>query len=156
MVSQIAGTSIGQSIFGSIGQFLVGGFGVGGGGGGALPFGTAADPLAYPGGPHAPGFRMGGAVRAGGLYRVGEGGPELFQPAVNGRIIPNGAGVGQNAPVVVNQTFQVTVTNEPEFDRKLARLAQKSKTYADKIVPGKIRQRVNKGGQYSRDIRGGY
>ena len=45
----------------------------------------------------------GGPVRAGGLYMVGERGPELFSPGANGTIIPNGAGVGGGhvfAPVI--------------------------------------------------------
>ena len=157
VVRQIAGTDTGKSIFSAIGNFLVAGIG-GGGGSGLYNVGfPTPDPLAIGvKGTNILGLRSGGGVRAGGIYRVGEGGPELFQPAMSGRIIPNGEGLGQNAPVVVNQTFQVTVTNEPEFDRKLARLAQSSKTYADKAVPERVRQRVNRGGSYGRDIRGGY
>ena len=39
---------------------------------------------------------MGGPVNAGGLYLVGERGPELFSPGRSGSIIPNHAMGGGN------------------------------------------------------------
>ena len=49
---------------------------------------------------------LGGPVRAGGLYLVGEHGPELFQPQQNGQIIPNGGGGGDTYNVTVNTAAQ--------------------------------------------------
>ena len=49
---------------------------------------------------------LGGPVRAGGLYLVGERGPELFQPQQNGQIIPNGGGGGDTYNVTVNTAAQ--------------------------------------------------
>jgi hypothetical protein len=48
------------------------------------------------GGPlkHVGGRAMGGPVRAGVPYRVGERGPETFVPGSNGSIVPNGGGGG--------------------------------------------------------------
>jgi TP901 family phage tail tape measure protein len=46
----------------------------------------------------------GGPVSAGGLYMVGEKGPELFAPGTSGSIIPTGAG-GAAGAVVVNVAY---------------------------------------------------
>lgn len=43
----------------------------------------------------------GGPVRSGGLYLVGEKGPELFSPGANGTIIPNGANLGSGGGAAV-------------------------------------------------------
>jgi hypothetical protein len=43
-----------------------------------------------------PGRADGGPVSAGGLYMVGERGPELFSPGKSGTIIPNAGGVTVN------------------------------------------------------------
>lgn len=61
-------------------------------------------------------FALGGPVAAGGLYLVGEKGPELFAPDVGGQIIPNnkiGGGGGSN--VTINQTYNVTTNNPKEL-----------------------------------------
>ena len=47
---------------------------------------------------------MGGPVTSNQPYLVGENGPEIFMPASNGTIIPN----GQSSSVVVQQTINVT------------------------------------------------
>jgi TP901 family phage tail tape measure protein len=48
------------------------------------------------------GRRLGGGVRAGKFYEVGEAGPELFAPGVSGTIIPNGGrGDGRRGPSIV-------------------------------------------------------
>ena len=44
---------------------------------------------------------MGGPVKGGGSYMVGEKGPELFTPGVSGNITPNHA-LGGSTNVVVN------------------------------------------------------
>ena len=48
-----------------------------------------------------PGMASGGPVSAGSPYTVGENGPEMFVPATNGTIIPNGAG-GSGVTLNVN------------------------------------------------------
>ncbi len=54
----------------------------------------------------APGFAAGGPVTAGGLYMVGERGPELFMPKQGGLIIPNNQA---NAMAAGGQAPQLTV-----------------------------------------------
>lgn len=56
------------------------------------------------------GRAFGGAVTAGQTYLVGERGPEVFQPAVNGRIIPN----------TNNTTINVNVSGGYGSDRRSA------------------------------------
>lgn len=48
-----------------------------------------------------PGKAGGGAVSAGTLYRVNEGGVELFRPSVNGTIVPSGAKGGGSGVATV-------------------------------------------------------
>ena len=70
------------------------------------------------------GFRQqGGPVNAGQSYIVGEAGPELFVPNVNGNIVPNnelGASEGQtnvtyNIQAVDARSFQQLAARDPEF-----------------------------------------
>lgn len=61
------------------------------------------------GGPAVPGDNItgraaGGPVSAGGLYVVGERGPELFVPQTSGSIVPNHALGGGSTPVQINIT----------------------------------------------------
>jgi len=68
------------------------------------------------------GMAPGGPVYAGERYTVGEEGPEKFRPAVNGEILPHGAGGGTNyfyAPV----TFKVE--NGQTLEQVMAELAVK-------------------------------
>ena len=69
--------------------------------GGDLLYGGSMPAPSYSGGLFVDGARAaGGPVSAGGLYLVGEQGPELFRPSGSGAIVPNHAlGVGG---VVVN------------------------------------------------------
>jgi hypothetical protein len=62
------------------------------------PGGSTSIPF---GGPRA----LGGPVKAGSAYLVGEQGPELFMPGQSGRIIPN----GQTGGTVVHQTINISV-----------------------------------------------
>jgi len=55
---------------------------------------------------------LGGPVRAGSLYEVGERGREYFMPSVGGRIIPNGAAVTGRAPL--NATFHIHGVQDPQ------------------------------------------
>jgi len=48
------------------------------------------------------GRALGGPVKAGTSYLVGEKGPELFTPGMSGNITPNGAGGGNSVVVNVN------------------------------------------------------
>jgi phage-related minor tail protein len=48
------------------------------------------------------GKALGGPVKAGTSYLVGEKGPELFTPGMTGNITPNGAGGGNSVVVNVN------------------------------------------------------
>jgi hypothetical protein len=48
------------------------------------------------------GKALGGPVKAGTSYLVGEKGPELFTPGMSGNITPNGAGGGNSVVVNVN------------------------------------------------------
>jgi hypothetical protein len=62
----------------------------------------------------------GGSVYAGAGYTVGEHGPEMFVPKVNGAIIPNGVGGkggGGNITVVINTP--VNLADEVFVERKL-------------------------------------
>jgi hypothetical protein len=53
-----------------------------------------------------PGFADGGAVTGGLPIIVGEEGPEVFVPAGNGTVVPNGASMGGG--VTVNQTINIS------------------------------------------------
>lgn len=91
------------------------------------PLGTnPTDPTGKPiQGPLKPdgSFALGGPVAAGGLYLVGEKGPELFAPDVGGTIIPNnkigGGGGGSN--VTNHFTFNVTTNNPRELTETVMR-----------------------------------
>jgi tape measure domain-containing protein len=50
----------------------------------------------------APGMQHGGSVYAGQPYVVGENGPELLVPRMNGTILPNGQGIGGTTVINVN------------------------------------------------------
>jgi hypothetical protein len=61
--------------------------------------------------------QTGGPVRAGRSYMVGEAGPELFVPSVNGRIYPNGAHMPGDCPSCPSSP--ATVTASESFMRGL-------------------------------------
>jgi len=50
----------------------------------------------------APGKAVGGPVAAGGAYRVGERGPELFVPNLPGKIIPSGSAFGGGGMTLID------------------------------------------------------
>jgi hypothetical protein len=66
------------------------------------------------------GFASGGPVSAGSPYMVGEQGPELFVPAMAGRIIPNNAVGGGGATVNYNIDARGSSITEEQFRRSLA------------------------------------
>jgi len=82
-------------------------------------------------------FADGGSPPLGKISMVGERGPELFVPRERGTIIPNGAGLGGNVTVVINQTVGdvATVSLLQESNRNLARTIQ-----------AQILRSVNRGG----------
>ncbi|HVV29122.1 MAG TPA: phage tail tape measure C-terminal domain-containing protein [Rhizomicrobium sp.] len=62
----------------------------------------------------------GGPVAPGGSYLVGERGPELFTPSVNGEITANAAlTAGRAAPVVVN----ITTPDAASFQKSRSQVA---------------------------------
>ena len=72
-----------------------------------------------------PGLQQGGPALAGQAYIVGEAGPELFVPNVNGNVVPNDrlGDVGGGGETVVNyniqavdaRSFQQLAARDPEF-----------------------------------------
>jgi predicted transcriptional regulator len=68
------------------------------------------------------GRALGGQVRDGESYIVGERGPEVLTMGSNGRIIPNdkiGTASGQQVNKVANVTFNINATDASGFDRLL-------------------------------------
>jgi hypothetical protein len=61
----------------------------------------------------------GGPVSAGTPYMVGEQGPELFVPAMSGRIVPNGGGAGGGVTIVNNIDARGSSITEAQFVRSL-------------------------------------
>ena len=86
-----------------------GGFGGGGGGLGGFFSGLFGSLL--------PGRAAGGPVAPGRAYMVGERGPELFVPAVSGRVLPSGT---QPPARIVNIAVNVTAPGEPAALRRSA------------------------------------
>ena len=101
MAAKMLATQFQRGILSLIGNSLTGGFG-GGGGIGDVPFVVPDTPLVpMPTGLSLSGKAMGGPVKGGGSYIVGEKGPELFTPGVSGMVTPNHA-LGGTTNVVVN------------------------------------------------------
>ncbi len=64
----------------------------------------------------------GGPVRAGRAYVVGERGPELFAPRMNGTIVPNGANAsGTGGQTVIQLMLDRRVLGQAVYDEFLAR-----------------------------------
>ena len=88
-----------------------GGGGFGGGGGGLGGFFSGLFGSLFPG------RATGGPVAPGRPYMVGERGPELFVPAVSGRVLPSGT---QPPARIVNIAVNVTAPGEPAALRRSA------------------------------------
>ena len=91
-----------------------GGGGFGGGGGGSGGLGGFFSGLF---GSLFPGRATGGPVAPGRADMVGERGPELFVPAVSGRVLPSGT---QPPARIVNIAVNVTAPGEPAALRRSA------------------------------------
>jgi len=90
--------------------------------------------------PTAPGRAFGGPVLAGSPYIVGEKGPELFVPTMNGKIVansdlkpPSGSGgmdrptqVVYNIQAVDAPSFQALVARDPQFIYSVTQLGSRS------------------------------
>ena len=102
MAAKMLATQFQRGILSLIGNSLTGGLG----GGGSVPFitdnvfNTEFDTSLISAGAFKP-KAMGGPVKGGGSYIVGEKGPELFTPGVSGMVTPNHA-LGGTTNVVVN------------------------------------------------------
>ncbi len=70
----------------------------------------------------APGRAAGGPVAAGGVYTVGEHGPELFAPTVSGAILPNSALLGGSGGggAIINVTVSGNTIASPADENSLA------------------------------------
>ena len=108
IIEALANSAIGSAasgFFDSIFSGVLGG--IGGGRGGPTPRGGQA-------GFRDVGFRQfGGRVQPGGIYGVGEAGPELFVPDQSGTVVPNNR-VGGGRNVTINQTIQGGGDSEAE------------------------------------------
>ena len=76
------------------------------------------------------GKAIGGSVKAGSGYMVGERGPELFMPNASGSIIPNNK-MGGGSGVTVNQTINISTgvaqTVRTEIAQLMPQIAEASK-----------------------------
>ena len=108
LIEALANSAIGSAasgFFDSIFGGILGG--IGGGAGGPTPRGGQA-------GFRDVGFRQfGGRVQPGGIYGVGEAGPELFVPDQSGTVVPNNR-IGGGRSVTINQTIQGGGDSEAE------------------------------------------
>lgn len=115
MVAQAAAAQFSKYLFGDL---LTGG---GGGSNGALGdlLGSAASSLFG-------GFRAaGGPVQSGKGYVVGENGPEWFEPATSGMVVPNhalqGGGTSHNYSINVSMPSGASRSTGQQFGREIAR-----------------------------------
>jgi lambda family phage tail tape measure protein len=98
IVSPLAGL-----ISGSLGSFF----------GGSVTTGTTSTGLmSFDGVGYGGGRALGGDVNAGTSYLVGERGPEIFTPSMNGAIIPNGTMGGSTNVVINNYSNSQATANE--------------------------------------------
>lgn len=74
------------------------------------------------GGLAGPGRALGGPVNAGGLYKVGETGPEWFAPGVSGTVIPMGKEASGGRPLTYAPVFNINTPNADSFRRSQGQL----------------------------------
>lgn len=114
MVAQAAAAQFSKYLFGDL---LTGGGGSNGVAGDLL--GSAASALFG-------GFRAaGGPVQSGKGYVVGENGPEWFEPATSGMVVPNhalqGGGTSHNYSINVSMPSGASRSTGQQFGREIAR-----------------------------------
>jgi len=112
MVAQAAAAQLSKYLFGDL---------VGGSGSGA-----AGDLLGSAVGSLFGGFRAaGGPVQSGKGYVVGENGPEWFEPATSGMVVPNhalqGGGTSHNYSINVSMPSGASRSTGQQFGREIAR-----------------------------------
>lgn len=90
----------------------------------------------------SPAKALGGSVKAGQAYTVGEHGRETFIPSTDGQIVPNGGGEG----VIINQTINVTTGVQQTVRAEIANLLPQISNAAKSAVAD-ARQR---GGGFSK------
>lgn len=147
IVNDLIRMQIQQSITSQMGGFLSGLFGGGvtsdatSGTAGVSTVGGAITPFQVPI-PQA----LGGSVKAGQAYTVGEHGRETFIPSTDGQIVPNGGGEG----VTINQTIQISTGVSQTVRAEIAQLMPQI-TNATKAAVADARQR---GGGFSKSLVG--
>ncbi len=120
IIADMMKMAIQQQITSRIAGFLMG---LGGGGGG----GTYANYGQLSGSPHA--MAIGGPVKRGSPYMVGERGPELFVPNQSGSITPNNklGGGGVVVQQTINLTTGVSQTVRAEVTNMLPQIKEAAK-----------------------------
>lgn len=78
--------------------------------------------MGWLGGVFGGGKALGGPVRSGVPYVVGERGPELFVPQTGGQIVPGNRLAAAGAGMTVNFSFNITTPNPEAFRRSEAQL----------------------------------
>lgn len=106
-----------------------------GGGGDALTGGLRAAGL--------PARAMGGPVRAGQPYLIGERGPEIMVPGANGTVIPNHKmGGGGESIVMVQLSPELKAQILAEAEGQSVRISQQTASAQAKALPGQV-QRIS-------------
>ena len=106
-----------------------------GGGGDALTGGLRAAGL--------PARAMGGPVRAGQPYLIGERGPEIMVPGANGTVIPNHKmGGGGESVVMVQLSPELKAQILAEAEGQSVRISQQTASAQAKALPGQV-QRIS-------------
>lgn len=88
----------------------------------------------------------GGPVSGGSPYLVGEKGPELFVPRMNGTIVPNHKMSGSGNPIVINQSFDfrgVQAADRAQIQQQIA--ASKREAVAAAVQAVRAERSANPG-----------
>ncbi len=121
--SELTGTSSGGGFLGALGSLF--GIGSGSTAASAPSFATFDSGLISP----QNFLAAGGDVAPGGVYRVGENGPETFVPSTPGTIIPNGASFGGGTSVIItnNNDFRgVSPDQQAQLEARLTEIHARS------------------------------
>ena len=86
---------------------------------------------------------MGGPVRAGQPYLIGERGPEIMVPGANGTVIPNHKmGGGGESVVMVQLSPELKAQILAEAEGQSVRISQQTASAQAKALPGQV-QRIS-------------